>query len=82
MVITHPTINLGLMVIKIQVWDGVDAVCAIRELNPNLPVVALTAYAMAHDEDRIRNAGFDGYYLKPIRRADLLESITRNARVE
>lgn len=81
MVKTHPNFNLVLMDIKMPVMDGVEALYAIRELNPNLPVVALTAYAMAHDEDRIRNAGFDGYYLKPIRRAELLESITRNARV-
>jgi PAS domain S-box-containing protein len=81
MVKTHPNFNLVLMDIKMPVMDGVEALYAIRELNPDLPVVALTAYAMAHDEDRIRNAGFDGYYLKPIRRADLLESINRNAKL-
>lgn len=73
--------NMVLMDIKMPVMDGVEALHAIRKINPNLPVVALTAYAMAHDEDRIRDAGFDDYYLKPIRKAELLESIIRNAKV-
>jgi PAS domain S-box-containing protein len=81
MVKTHPNFNLVLMDIKMPVMDGVEALYAIRQFNPSLPVVALTAYAMAHDEDRIRNAGFDDYYLKPIRRTDLISAIEKNARI-
>ena len=37
-----------------------DAACA------QIPIVAVTAFSMAGDEQKVRLAGFDGYFSKPI----------------
>jgi PAS domain S-box-containing protein len=81
MVNKNPDINLVLMDIKMPVMDGVKAMAAIRKTHPDLPVVALTAYAMTDDEARLRAAGFCDYYTKPVKKAVLLEAVLRNARV-
>ena len=50
---------------------GSDGVAALQQLRANdrttaISVVALTAYAMADDRQRLLNAGFDAYIEKPI----------------
>ena len=50
---------------------GMDGYAALRALRGDpgtagIPLVALTSYAMAGDEERARAAGFDGYITKPI----------------
>jgi two-component system cell cycle response regulator DivK len=60
--------SLILMDIGLPGMDGYAVLKALRG-DPDtagLPVVALTAYAMADDERRVREAGFDGYITKPI----------------
>lgn len=60
--------DLVLLDIQLPGRDGfalLDEIRAQRDLR-RLPVVALTAHAMAGDEERARRAGFDGYITKPI----------------
>jgi CheY-like chemotaxis protein len=59
--------------------DGFGVVRKIRD-NPrlvNLPVLAVTAYAMRGDREQVLNAGFDGYLSKPIDAAALATEIER-----
>jgi two-component system, cell cycle response regulator DivK len=42
-----------------------------------LPVIAVTAHSMSGDEQRIRDAGFDGYIPKPINAMTLIDEINR-----
>jgi CheY-like chemotaxis protein len=59
--------------------DGFGVIHKIRE-NPetaDLPVLAVTAYAMSGDRERILSAGFDGYLSKPISETLLGREIAR-----
>jgi CheY-like chemotaxis protein len=60
--------DLILMDIQMPEMDGFEATEAIRR-EPTLeecPVVAVTAYAMVGDQQRILSSGFEGYISKPI----------------
>ena len=60
--------DLILMDIQLPDMDGITAVERLRaeEATATIPVVALTAFAMSSDRERIMAAGFDGYLAKPI----------------
>jgi two-component system, cell cycle response regulator DivK len=60
--------DLILMDIQLPDMDGVTALGRLREMGTttSIPVVALTAFAMAGDRERLLAAGFDGYLAKPI----------------
>jgi two-component system cell cycle response regulator DivK len=60
--------NLILMDVQMPGMDGLELTRLLKR-NPDtkdIPVVALTAYAMSGDEERTRAAGCDGYIPKPI----------------
>jgi CheY-like chemotaxis protein len=72
--------SLLLLDISLPGLDGYAVLKAIRADTKfsRLPVVALTAHAMAGDRDRILAAGFDDYVAKPIDdESILLSCITR-----
>ena len=71
--------DLLLLDIGMPVLDGFAVVRKIRE-NPrfaSLPVVAVTAYAMQGDREKILNAKFDGYLSKPVNSRSLAEELDR-----
>ena len=55
-----------LMDIKMPVMDGYEATSAIRKLSPDIPIVAVTAFAYPEDMRRILSSGFDGCLPKPV----------------
>ncbi len=60
-----------LMDVQMPVMDGVAATIAIRngeagENNTEIPIIALTAYAMLGDRQKMIDAGMDSYVAKPI----------------
>ena len=60
--------NLILMDINMPVMDGWEAVRILKS-DPDtqhIPVIALTAHAMASDRDKAEETGFDGYATKPV----------------
>ena len=65
--------DLVLMDINMPVMDGYDALRLIRERAPDIPVIALTAYAFETDRQRMFQAGFNECLAKPLR-ADELRS--------
>ncbi len=71
--------ELLLLDIGMPVLDGFAVIRSIRG-NPRsalLPVVAVTAYAMRGDREKILNSGFDGYLSKPLNPSSLTEEIDR-----
>jgi|GEM_PF-1098061 len=71
----NPNIGLVLMDIKMPVMDGLEATRQIKAINRNIPVIAITAYAMPGDENRITEAGCDYYLNKPINKKLLLDKM-------
>jgi signal transduction histidine kinase/DNA-binding response OmpR family regulator len=69
-----------LMDLQMPVMDGYEAVRRIRagESSPaHLPIIALTAHAMAGDRERALHDGLDDYVCKPVRPADLAAVLDR-----
>jgi CheY-like chemotaxis protein len=75
----HHGFDLVLMDVQMPGMDGLSAARAIRErerdTGGHLPIIALTAHAMASDRQRCLEAGMDGYVAKPIDPQVLLGAI-------
>ena len=52
--------------------DGYTLVRRFREMHPQVPAIAVTAYARAEDAAQARAAGFDGYHAKPVDAPELV----------
>lgn len=61
----HP--SMILMDIMMPNMDGLDATRIIKEVDPTLPIVALSAYAFAPEVQRAFDAGCDDFLTKPFR---------------
>ena len=55
-----------LMDINMPRMDGYEATKEIRKLSADVPIIAITAFAYASDEQRVLENGFDGYMSIPI----------------
>lgn len=64
-----------LMDINMPKMDGYEATAEIKRMNPNVPIIAVTAYAFATDKERMLESGFNGYVSKPINLVKLKEEI-------
>ena len=55
--------------------DGYELLRQLRQMMPQIPALALTAYARATDRDRVLAAGFQKHVVKPVDPQELLQSI-------
>jgi CheY-like chemotaxis protein len=71
--------DLILCDIQLPVLDGFGVVQALRKDHrfTQIPVIALTAFAMQGDKEKILSAGFNTYQSKPIDSEMLRENIRR-----
>jgi CheY-like chemotaxis protein len=74
---TRHTPDLVLMDIRLPGTDGIEALRRLREdeRTADIPVVALTAQAMAGDRERFLEAGFNGYVSKPVNIVDFIATV-------
>ena len=68
-----------LMDVQMPEMSGLEATAAIRErersTGGHIPIVAMTAHAMAGDREQCLDAGMDAYVSKPLRLDDLLAAV-------
>ncbi len=69
--------DLILMDIRMPIMDGLEATTEIRKIEPDIPIVALTANAFDSDRERALAAGCNDFIAKPIRKSDLLELVQK-----
>jgi CheY-like chemotaxis protein len=73
--------DLVLMDVQMPEMDGFEATAAIRKgemkSGKHIPIIAMTAHAMAGDKERCLEGGMDDYITKPIRLELLLDALTR-----
>jgi len=68
-------IDLILMDIKMPVLNGIEAIKLIKQINPDIPIIAQTAYAMQEDKESILQSGCDNYLAKPIKTNELINML-------
>jgi CheY-like chemotaxis protein/HPt (histidine-containing phosphotransfer) domain-containing protein len=74
--------DVVLMDLQMPEMGGLEAAAAIRAREsesdgPRLPLIALTAHAMAGDRERCLAGGLDGYLAKPIDVDELISTVER-----
>jgi signal transduction histidine kinase/DNA-binding response OmpR family regulator len=76
--------DIVLMDVQMPEMTGFEATAAIRAKEalgvPHMPIIAMTAHAMAGDRERCLEAGMDSYITKPINRQQLIAEVERMAR--
>ncbi|TVM14159.1 hypothetical protein DPQ33_17760 [Oceanidesulfovibrio indonesiensis] len=81
-VLSKSTVDCVLMDVQMPVLDGVAATMAIRRGEAGsrvcgVPIIALTACAMAGDKQRFLDAGMNNYLAKPVDLEALRDMVTR-----
>ncbi len=68
-------IDLILMDLRLPGMNGIDATKKIKQLKPEIPIVAITALSMGDEERQCRNAGCAGFLTKPVKPSRLIDYI-------
>ena len=73
--------NPDLIILDIQLpeMSGIDICTELRKIKKfkDVPIVAVTSFAMKGDKERILQAGFNDYVAKPIKVADFRELVKK-----
>jgi PAS domain S-box-containing protein len=72
--------SIVLMDVQMPVMDGLEATGKILALDPQLPVLALTAHALPEESDRCIAAGMAGHLAKPFDVSEMVNRILSLAR--
>jgi CheY-like chemotaxis protein len=59
------------------VMDGLEATAEIRKVNRDIPIIAVTAFALSDDRNRCINAGCTDYLTKPLIKEKLFTTIEK-----
>jgi PAS domain S-box-containing protein len=85
--LANEAFDLVLMDVQMPVMDGVEATRRIRQgeagnETKNIPIIAMTSYAMDGDREKFLQAGMNAYVAKPVDIKDLLNAISEMLRRE
>jgi PAS domain S-box-containing protein len=75
-------ITLVLMDIKMPEMNGVEASEEIKKIRPNLPIIALTAFAMGGNKKYFLSKGFNDYLSKPIDPQTIIDYVEKIVKQE
>jgi len=72
--------DIILMDVQMPIMDGLEACKRIKNLEnkKDIPIIAMTAYAMKEDHEKFLDAGMDDYIAKPIVKEELYKKIINN----
>jgi CheY-like chemotaxis protein len=73
----NPGVDLILMDIKMPELNGLEATKKIRAFDQQVPIIALTAYAMSDDRQISLQAGCNDYISKPVRKSRIFSVLSR-----
>ncbi|MDA3944444.1 MAG: response regulator [Bacteroidetes bacterium] len=73
-----PDFDLVLMDLKLPVMSGFEATEKIKKIRADVPIIAVTAYALRGDKEKALAAGCDDYIAKPFLKTELLDVINRH----
>ncbi|KAI0195890.1 hypothetical protein F4808DRAFT_452823 [Astrocystis sublimbata] len=73
----HEDYDLVLMDVSMPIMDGLEATAKLRQSGVRLPIVAMTAYALAGDMERVLEKGMDDYLRKPMSRNALVRTLLK-----
>ena len=74
-VVAGNKIDLVILDIRLPRMDGYDVFNKIKEILPDVPVFAQTAYVFSNEQETVLALGFDAYFSKPIDFQKLLDEI-------
>jgi len=72
--------NFDVVLLDLQMpeIDGYQAIRMMKEFNPDIPIIALTAHAMDEERVRTKKAGFSDHITKPVTSKDLIRGVHNN----
>lgn len=70
-------IDIILMDIRMPILNGLEATKKIKDIKPEIPIIAQTAYAFSTDQQDVIDAGCNSYITKPVKKQELIDNINK-----
>ena len=77
-VMNNPDLDIILMDIQLPGIDGYASTIKIREVKPEVIIIAQTAYGLLTEREKLTEAGFNDFIIKPILSKNLIEMLISN----
>lgn len=66
------------MDLKMPAMDGFEAIKMIKQIRPEIYIIAQSAYVFSNDQDRARKSGCNDFVEKPIKMEPLIGLISKH----